>query len=245
MNGNVVSFFEAVRNGTYGFEPIFEFLTDLFRSSLANEHIASVNSWFSGILAPVLAYASYAFLVIWAIIWLFGKRILNVIRFFALFLAGFVLGIYYLSTPVINHFPAIPGWVVGLSVGLALATLGKLLYFALYSVVGGYGTYLLCIGGIILPEIKGNYMVALIVSVIALILLLVIHGFVERFGTALLGAYFMLYIVVNSFYDFVTPIANALSFISSGKEWVVLLAAAFILALPGFALQQKMKKTKY
>ncbi len=245
LNENLVSFFEVVKNGTYGFESIFAFLSDLFNSALTHEHVVSVNSWFSGILAPVLDYVAYAFIAIWAIVWLFGKHLLNVIRFFAFFLAGFLLGIYYFSTPVINHFPAIPGWVVGVCVGLALAVLGKILYYAVYSVVAGYGTYLLCVSGTLLPEIKGNCMVALIVAVIALIFLLVIHNFVERFGTAYLGAYFMIYIVVRTFYDFVTPVANALSFIPDGFEWTVLLVAALILALPGYAVQHKMRKRKY
>ncbi len=245
MNESLISFFEIVKNGTYGFESMLAFFTELWTAAFANEHIVSVNSWFSGILAPVLPYVSYFFIALWAVVWLFGKRLFGFFRFLALFLVGFVLGIYYLATPVLTHFPAVPGWVVGLVVGLALGALGKILYYPIYAVVAGYGSYLLCISGMILPEIKGNYIVGLIVAVVALVLLLVIHNFVERFGTAFLGAYFMLFIVVKGIFDFTVPVLALLTFIPAGFEWTVLVGSAFILAIPGFIVQQKMKKRKY
>ncbi len=245
MNETLISFFEFIKNGAYGFEPIVAFFTELWKAAFANEHIVSMNSWFSGILTPVLPYVPYAFIALWAIVWLFGKRIFGFLRFLAFFLAGFVLGIYYLSAPVITHFPAVPGWVVGLAVGLAIGALGKILYYVLYAVVAGYGSYLLCISGMILPEIKGNYVVGLIVAAVVLVLMLVIHNFVERFGTAFLGAYFMLFIVVKSIFDFTVPVLAFLPFIPAGYEWTVLVGSALILALPGFIVQQKMKKRKY
>lgn len=245
MNETFANFFEIIKNGTYGFDAIIAFFTELWKSAFANEHIVTMNAWFSGILTPVLTYVPYIFLGIWAIVWLFGKRLFGLFRFVAFFLAGFVLGIYYLSLPVMTHFPQIPGWAVGITVGLVLGLISKILYYTLYAVIAGYGSYLLCVSGILLPEIKGNYIVAFIVAVIALVLLLVIHNFVERFGTAFLGAYFMLYITVHCIYDFTQPVLAFAVFIPEGFEWTVLIGSSLVVALIGFIVQQKTKKRKY
>ncbi len=245
MNESLISFFEIIKNGTYGFDSVLAFFTELWKLAFANEHIVSMNAWFSGILTPVLSYVPYFFIALWLVVWLFGKRLFGFFRFVAFFLVGYVLGIYYLSVPFAVHFPAIPGWAVGLVIGLALGALSPILYYVLYAVVAGYGSYLLCISGTILPEIKGNYVVGLIVAAVALILLLVIHNFVERFGTAFLGAYFMLYIVIHCIFDFTVPVLVFLPIIPAGYEWTVLVGSAFILAIPGFFVQQKMKKKKY
>lgn len=245
MNESIANIFEIIKSGKYGFESMIAFFTDLWKSAIANEHIVSVNEWFGDVLAPVLPYLFYFFLGFFGVVWLFGKRLFGFFRFIAFFLVGFVLGIYYLGTPVITHFPSVPAWVVGITVGLVLGLLGRVLYYLVYGVVAGYGTYLLCVSGMLLPEIKGNYTVGLIVSAVVLVLLLVIHGFVERFGTAFLGAYCMLYIVVHFIYDFTAPVLTFLAFIPEGFEWTVLVGSAFILAIPGFAVQQKMKKKKY
>ncbi|MBR5448401.1 MAG: hypothetical protein IKV43_00295, partial [Clostridia bacterium] len=188
---------------------------------------------------------AYIFIALWAVVWLFGKRLLGFLRFLAFTLAGFVLGIYYLADPVLTHFPVIPGWVVGVVVGLALGLLAPVLYYALYSIVVGYGTYQLCISGTILIEFKDNYAVGLIIAVVALLLFLVIHNFVERLGTAYLGAYFMLFIVVRTFYDFTAPVLKIATFIPAGFEWTVLAGTAFIISLFGLFVQQKTKKRKY
>ena len=245
MNESLMSFFEIIKNGTYGFESISAFITELCKAAFTNEHIVTMDAWFKGILQPVLAYIPYVFIALWAVVWLFGKRLFKLIRFIAFFLAGFVLGIYYLSGPVLTHFPDVPGWAVGLAVGLVLAVLSPILYYALYSVVVVYGTYLLCISGVLLIELKGNYAVGLIVAAVALLLFLVIHNFVERFGTAFLGAYFMLYIVVKTVYDFTAPVLQVATFIPAGYEWTVLVGSALILSLFGLFVQQKTKKKKY
>ena len=244
LNENLVNFFEIIKNGKYGINSMIEFFTELSHAAFANEHIVALNAWFTEILTPVLQYVPFVFLALWAVVWLFGKRLIGFFRFLAFFLTGLVLGTYYLSSPVGNYFPEVPGIAVGVAVGLALGALGVVLYYALYTVVAGYGTYLLCISGMILPEIKGNYLVALIVAIVVLVLLLVIHGFVERFGLSFLGAYFMLYIVVHCIYDFTAPVLGFLP-IPAGFEWTVLLASALVLALPGYVLQYKMKKQKY
>lgn len=245
MNETLTSFFEIIKNGTYGFESISAFVTELWKAAFANEHIVTVNSWVTEILSPIIAYLPYVFIALWAIVWLFGKRLFPFFRFVAFFLAGYVLGIYYLATPVLTHFPTVPGWAVGLAVGLVLGVLAPILYYALYSVVVGYGTYLLCISGVLLIELKGNHVVGLIVAAVALLLFLVIHNFVERFGTAFLGAYFMLFIVVRNIYDFTAPVLQVATFIPEGYEWTVLVGSALILSLFGLFVQQKTKKRKY
>ena len=245
VSESFLSVLEIIKNGTYGFESIYAFILELCRAAFTNEHIVTMNAWFTGILAPVLTYVPYVFIAFWAVVWLFGKRLSDFFCFLAFFLTGFVLGIYYLSAPVAVHFPEIPGWAVGLAVGIALGLLQKVLFYLVYSVTVGYGAYLACVSGIILPEIKGNYIVGLIVAAVSLVLFLVIHNWVERFGSAFLGAYFMLYIVVHCVYDFTALVLGYAPFIPAGFEWTVLVGSAFILAIPGFIVQQKMKKTKY
>lgn len=231
-----MTFFDVIKNGTYGFEQISAYLVGLWNSIFASEHISAMLGWVNTALATVLPYLPYALLAIYALVLLFGQRLLGVIRFVVFLLAGFLLGTYYLATPVATLIPGIPAWAVGLTVGLLLAALGKVLYFVLYAVVAGYGTYLVCITGTVLTEIAGNYVVALIVAAIAVVLVFVLRGFIERYGTAFLGAYGILF-VVRGWYDFTAFIP--------GFEWAVLLGSSAVLAILGCVVQGHVKKKKY
>ena len=236
MSEQFTAFFDTVKNGTFGFEQIFAYIAELWASILANEHIVGVTEWINTTLAAVLPFLPYILLGVYAILLLFGKRLFSLVRFIAFFLAGFVLGVYYLAPIVIGYFASIPAFVVGIVVGLLAAVLGKLLYYVAYSVAVGYSVYLLCVSGMVIAEIAGNYLVGAIVAGIALVLALVLHNIIERLGTAFLGAYGILGIV-KGWYDFTTLVP--------GYEWAVMLGATAVLALIGFAVQQATRKKKY
>lgn len=236
MSEKFTAFFEVIKSGEFGFEQIFAYITELWASILANEYIAGVMEWINTTLAAVLPYLPYILLGVYAILLLFGKRLFSVIRFITFFLVGFVLGVYYLAPIVLGYFASIPAYVVGIVIGLLAAVLGKLIYYLAYSVAVGYSVYLVCVSGMVVAELAENYMVGAIVAGIAIILALVLHNFIERLGTAFLGAYGILGIV-KGWYDFTTLVP--------GYEWAVMLGATAVLALIGFAVQQATRKKKY
>ena len=228
--------FDALKNGTYGFQQIFAYLVELWNTIFASEHISVMMEWYKTTVAPFAQYVPYVLVGIYALVLLFGQRLLGVIRFVGFLLVGFVLGTYYLATPVASFFPQLPPWAVGLIVGVVCAFLGKILYHVFYTVIAGYGMYLVCITGMVLPEIKGNYVVALIVAAIAIVLAYVLRGFIERFGTAFAGAYGVLFLV-RGWYDFTT-------FVPGYETWV-LLGASAVVAILGYLVQNSIKKKKY
>lgn len=226
------SFFDVIKNGTYGFNELFAFLSQLWTNVFSNEHIVVITDSVNSVVGSFLPFV---LLGVYAAVLLFGKRIFGVVRFVAFFLVGFFLGTYYLADAVMGFFPSIPAFVVGTLIGLTLGVLSKPIYYVLYTVVACYGTYLLCISGTVLPELRGNYVVALIIAAIALTLAFVLRGFIERFGTAFLGAYGIA-VVVRDFFDFTAFVP--------GYEWAVLLGAALFVAAFGYVFQFSTRKKR-
>jgi len=236
MGEAFTTFLDTVKNGEFGFDKIFAFIADLWASIFANEHIIETMDWINSIIAVVVPYLPYILIALSAILLLFGKRLFGLLQFLTFFVVGYLLGVFYLTDLVVGFIPSIPAFAIGLAVGLVAAVLGRLLYIIAYIVCAGYSVYLVCISGMVLPEIAGNYMVALIVAAIAIVLALLLRKIIERLGTAFLGALGIL-TIVRSWYDFTALVP--------GQEVLVFYVACGVLALIGFAVQQATRKKKY
>lgn len=229
-----MTFFNSIKDAAYSFTDIFAFFAGLWQEVMTSEGVSGILSIVDTALAAILPFLPFIYLALGVVVLFFGQRLLGVLRFLAVFFVGFVAGVYYLA-PIITFIPNLPPWVVGLVVGIVAAVLSKLVYFLAYIVCAFYSVYLVCMTGLVVPEIAGNYIVALIVAGIALILALLLKKIIERVGTAFLGGY-AIASVVKGWYDFTSLEVFA------GYEWLVMLSATLLLTLIGFIVQQKTRR---
>ena len=118
--------------------------------------------------------------------------------------------------------------------GVVSGVLSKLLYILFYAIVSGYSIYIVFCGGIIVP-LAGNYVVALIAAVAAIVLAFILRKYIEMAGTAMLGG-FGVATVVRSFYDFTTW------YLFVGNEWLGMLILTLIVAILGMIVQFKTRE---
>ena len=236
---NFQEFLTCVREAQFTFSGLRDWIVSLFVAVRQTDVIA-------GCIDQVLSYiASVQWLVPWvlialsAVLCLFGKRLMALVRFLGCFVLAFVAGVYYLA-PLLPEAVEIPSWVIGLVVGVVAAVLSKFLYYALVAVGCGYGMYILCYRGELLPFLtqynKGNMVACIVAMAVTLILLFVLFRFVEMAATAAVGSALILLTVSRMLFNyFEVPFIAANPVVWNG----VFLA---VLALLGFAVQVRTRK---
>lgn len=236
---NFQEFLTCVREAQFTFTGLRDWIVSLFTSVRQTEVI-------SGCIDTVLSYiATVQWLVPWvlialsAVLCLFGKRLMALVRFLGCFVLGFVGGVNYLA-PLIRQAVEIPAWVVGIVIGVVAAVLSKYLYYLLVAVGCGYSMYILCYRGEALPFLTqytaGNMVACLVVMAVTLILLFVLLRFVEMAATAAAGSALILLTVSRMLFNYLE-----VAFIAENPAlWNGVFIA--VLALIGFAVQVKTRK---
>ena len=222
-------FFNSLINAEYGFDVIYQAIVDLLLDISSN---ADVLAWWGGtweVLSFLGIWIPISLGVIFLIVTLFGKKIFSLLRFTAFFISGFVAGVYWLSPLVLPVIPTLPTWVIGVVGGIVSGVLSKLLYILFYAIVSGYSVYLFFCGGMIVP-LAGNYVVALIAAVAAIVFAFIFRKYIEMAGTSMLGG-FGVATVIRHFYDFTAwePFV--------GREWLGMLILTVVVAILGFIVQ--------
>ena len=230
-----MNFFEMVKNASYGFMDIINGVIWLWGNICANQHIVVLRDCITPYLDLVAPYLPYILIVLYAAVALFGEKLFGILRFLSFFATGFILGVYWLTPLVLAIIPTLPTWVIGTVAGVVAAVLSKALYFLALAVCAGYSVYLVCMSGMLLPSIAGNYTIGLVAAGVAILLVILLRKYVARIGTAMLGG-FGVACVVRRWYDYTTlePFV--------GQEWLGVLVATLIVALIGFAVQQKNRE---
>ncbi len=225
----IETFFNSLINAQYGFDVIYQAIVALLLDISSN---ADVLAWWNGtweFISFLGIWIPISLGVIFLIVTLFGKKMFSVLRFTAFFIAGFVAGVYWLSPLVLPIIPTLPTWVIGVVGGIVSGVLSKLLYILFYAIVSGYSVYLFFCGGMIVP-LAGNYVVALIAAVAAIVLAFILRKYIEMAGTSMLGG-FGVATVIRHFYDFTTWELFV------GREWLGMLILTLIIAILGFLVQ--------
>ncbi len=234
------AFFEMVKNAEFGLDGIISGINTFFDNLYANTHIATLHDYLLTHLAAVLPYIPYIILGVCALVLFVGKRLFPLLRFLAFFGVGFILGVYYLSPLVLEHAPTLPTWVIGAVGGIVAAVMAKLLYWLTLIAVVGYGTYMFCFTGTLIPTLtahtQGNYLVSLVAAAVLVLIVLLLLKYIEMVGTAMLGG-FGIATVIRGWYDYTTISVFV------GKEWLGVLAVTLVIALVGFAVQFKHRET--
>ncbi len=227
-------FFDNIINARFGFDVIYNAIVGLL---LDIQYNINILAWWNGtweVISFVGVWLTIALGIFFLIIALFGKKMFSFLRFTAFFVAGFVAGVYWLSPLVLPIIPMLPTWVIGLVGGIVSGVLSKLLYILLYAIASGYSVYIVFCGGMIMP-LAGNYVIALIASVAAIVLAFILRKYIEMAGTAMLGG-FGVATIVRSFYDFTTWDMFV------GCEWLGMLIFTIIIAIIGMLVQFKTRE---
>ena len=234
----MMAFLESIKNATLGLEDIFGYLKNMVTGTLADATVDGALTWVKNLLNPVWAYRFYAFMLLAIIVAFFGKRLLGLLKFLGAFALGFCAGESLLA-PMISFIPDNWAWVIGLVVGLVAALLIKFLYYVIVIVGVGYGAYFCAYSATYLPQVfnftKGNWIYALIVAAVAIILVLLLLKWLEMLGTSVLGGYWFALSLASVYNICTLPFLANYGVI---PHYVVM----GIVALIGFIIQIKTRK---
>lgn len=229
-----IEFFDPIVKGSYSFAEIWDNITIFLTDMWENIHIQNLWGAIWNFISPLEVEIPFIILGVWLLVTFLGKRLFSVLRFSFFFISGFALGVYLVAPFVLEWMPLLPTWTVGAVTGLVAAVLSKLLYIVLYAVIPGYAAYLFVCGGFIVP-LTGNYIVALLVALVAVVLLFIFRSYVETAGIALLGGYGVA-CVVRGLYDYTSWPMFA------GMEWLGVLILTVLIGGIGFFVQYKSRE---
>ena len=207
----MIEFIKAVLDGAYNF--------DSFVGKLGEFFVMLGNTVVYGdiTLASIFTSAGlYSFILmgVGAILWMYGKKFLPLLKVIVFAGAGYVVGSVVLCpmlVPYIGESALLSPLTCGVVTALICAVLNKLIYNVLFFGIAAMFVYVITFaGGLIegLPTI-GNATLSYIAVGAVVFLLLIQKKNVERLGTAVLGSYFMLEGVTKNFFVLDTPIKIA------------------------------------
>ena len=240
-----MEFFEKLADGSFGFNELGESISGIFGDFFA-EGGTIKTIW--DFVAGFVPYAWIFTLVLTALSVvqiLFGKKLLGFQKFVACLAIGFACGTVYVY-PLLEGigWAIIPDWAVGLVVGVVAALLSKLIYFLAYILAAGAGVYFLCMGDI-LPEaiasITGQWYIALIAAVVAIVVALLLRKIIETVGIAALGGW-TLYLCVYSLMAQIMGVVPAPEFVI---WWELTFIAIAVVIGVIIAIKSRQKEKEY
>ena len=188
-----------------------EFIKDLVSAWFGKED--SIWSGILGLLPKqignlVSQFIPYVGIVLCVFLLFLGKKILPFVKVSVCFVAGFFASYYWLVPLVIKAVPQLPeigGYAVAAVIGIIAAILSRFIAILLYvGAAGGFGFILIYndllemsgkLGGITLEK---NVLISIASAVIFIVIALLVRKFIAKVATAAIGAYGMIYIVVQS-----------------------------------------------
>ena len=234
-----VDFFVNLKDAKWGLTAIIDYIKGVFEAVKSNADISSL--WEKGlsaldVIAPYFVYILLALCLVEAF---FGKKLLTLQKFLAFFVIGFACGVNYLS-PLVDKVFIIPSWITGIVVGIVAAVLCKILYIVVVAVVAGYGTYLVCVTGDLVPAVtnftKSNWLYSLIAAAVVLLLVFLLLKYLEMLGTAFLGGWGAV-ICLNTAINFMQW-----SWLGGTVGVIVFWALTGIVTLIGLSVQWKTRR---
>lgn len=152
-------------------------------------------------------YASYkialliALAVICLIVGFFGRRISGVVRVVIIFSVGFVAAVYWIVPLLKSSLPQVPGYAVGIAVGIFAAVMSRFIYDAVYVGVIAFDVYNICYNAIFFVELtsltKGNLEVCLAVTFAVALIALAVRKYLEMIITSAAAGIGIAFVVEN------------------------------------------------
>ncbi len=222
---NLVSSF---KNATISIEDFLLKFKNIFTNLFEIELLAPVK----GILDSVLVgtVKALALILVGLLIAAFGQRLLGVGKVVVIALLGFSLGYGYIA-PILGFLPEI---VVALAVAVVCVILNKFVYLALLAALTAYPIYFLLYTGYFATFgfAAQNFVLCAVVAAAAAFAVIIFRkSIVEKVATAFLGAYLVVYNMIEIF-DPRTLVEGDM----------ILFALMGVIALVGLLIQVKTRK---
>lgn len=161
-----------------------------------------------------------------------GARMTDVVRSVLLFAIGFVASIYWICPLLKNILPAIPGYAIGIAVGIFTAVMSRFIYNTVYVGAIGFDTYNVCMNAIFLVGLtsitKGNIALSLCVAVAVSAVAILLRQYLEIAITSVaggVGAVFFTHQIFNN------------SVVLANTGVVIVFVIGLLLAVPMFIYQ--------
>ena len=219
----------SIAGAKYDFDIIGNISKRIFGNMAANETIAGLWDTILSAISSFATFVPFALIILALIEVFFGKKLINLQKFLACVVVGFCFGVHYVS-PLINNIFNLP------------AVLSKFIYVAGYVFVAGYSGYLIAYSGKYIPFLasvtKDNLIISLAIALAFVAVALIFRKYIEMFGTALLGGYFISKTIIANFTDY-----RALEFLGEAG-WVAELVLILVIGIIGFIVQYKTR-TRY
>ena len=212
----------------------------------------------SSMVTKVLPFVG---LFVCAVLLLFGKKIMPVVKVAFCFVAAFFASEYWLIpliSPLVSKlFTITPviGYAISAVLAIVAAILSKFIFALLYVGGIGGGVFFALYSGMIISKpiagisIKGNYLVCGAAAAVVVVLAILLRNLIKKLGTAAVGAYGIVAITVNSvlpaglYEKVVQKIADLIKFSDANAlATYVSLALVGIFALIGFIIQCKTNR---
>ena len=191
-------------------------------------YVASISAFIEsiGIAFPI------ALIVLSLLVGLFGRRLSDLVRVVLLFAIGFVASVYWLVPMIATVVPDIPGFAIGLAVGLFAAVMSRLIYNLVYVGCIGFDVYNICFRGLFIVELtsltQGNITTSVTVAFVATLVALGLRKYLEMIITAAAGGIGVAYFV-NQIYEYSA---------SMGMEpMTAIILVGAVIAVPFFLIQ--------
>lgn len=225
---------DAFLGGKVTFEDVGQLFSDLCKVVFEHENFSSIWSAVTGFFANFGAIVAIVCLVLSLVETFFGSRIIGVQKFLFFFGIGFASGASLLAPVIASAGIGIPPWIVGLVIGAVGAVFAKILYLVLYVFFSGYATYMMFMGGQLIPATLtsfsvGNMVLALVSAVIVIILMLLFRHWVEKLLCSALGAY---------------TTALCVRWLCGGLNNVIFLVIFILFTVLGFVVQAKIRRKR-
>ncbi len=214
-------------------------LIKIFYAVMSEPSIAPIIAYIDGFLGQWAMVVPFVLIALFITIGLFGRRMTNVIRYILFFVLGFFASVYWLVPLAQIYVPELPGYVVGLVIGIIASVLSRFIYDAVYISFIGFDVFNICYGALVFVEVtaytKGNLILSLVIAAVFVIVALVIRKYLEMLVTALIGGIGVAYTVYELF-DFTKFI---------GLDSMTTIVFAGVLVAAGFMVVQYNTRIKY
>ena len=239
MFTNFSEFVSCVKEARFTFDVVWQWISSVFKDIAADPDVLAIWNGLMRAVTPIHIFFVTLLIGFCLVSAFFGKKIIGVIKFCAFFVAGFGIGAHFLS-PLLPPQINIPSWIIGLVFALIVAVLSRFLYLLLYSVIFGYGTYVLVFYGFFLNKTAayspGKAVGCVIMAIIVLVLALVFRKYIEMALTSFLGAWGETLLFTYQIYNF------AAWSIFGGNEVVGILVLTLVLTALGLIVQIKTRR---
>lgn len=219
--GFIMNLVSALKNATISLEDFLLKFKNIFANLFEIELLAPVKGIFESAIVLIL---------LGLVVAAFGQRLLGVGKVVVIAMLGFSLGYGYIA-PVLGFLPEL---VVGLAVAVVCVILNKFVYLALLAGLTAYPVYFLLYTGYFATFgfAAQNFVLCAAAALAAAFAVIIFRkSIVEKVATAVLGAYLVVYNMIDIF-DPRTLIEGDM----------ILFALMGVIALVGLLVQVKTRK---